>query len=1096
MASILAPPEIFSAYAFAVEPGSSELDLQPGTHLRLYAGLGPSFPLAPFLAYGLSAGERTRISIHVTDTRGQPVADPPDLAAYGELDATLLLDPSDQLRTVLVEIDNTVASVRGAALLDQRGRTMATRENGPWQFSAPVLHKLRVWGDAGRIAISGQVFPTNVVLELGRVDALRVLGLPIEGMHRWYVGSQRPDDGMQRVKNGAQRRLNPMDRPFGPFDGLTSQDEETRFIALQDAMESNVGIDTLIGRLVSDRLAPWLQRDTTELERSRGGATQFASSYRLGSLQMAAVDPGMARYLGFADRMDELPDLLGGRWSTLAILGLFAISPRDFVRFGVDVTSLLQGPAPNGDVLYDRFIDGLERATGRPQRGEIDDMVRWIRQQGYAVSPFVTFVAPVSPWLPPSLPKPQIFQRRWQQSDGSVPSNLFRLSFAFPSMPLASLSALARRDDGEWVTRHDLLDVPQPDRAAPGVFGHEIESNSRQFELALKSKVQETAGLLSDHDIPADTGAVQFAARASDFFGRFGPETLFEVEPPARPKPPKPVLRFHFERDVNIDLQSAGPLSPGKLRIDVAVPLSWPEDENRFSEADKKKLGNAIIVPRLDDLPPGALALSWIELGIGAPGNTIGVTVPGVSQFQIPVPALQPQETRTILFLGRFIDSDGNESELAKVPFTVTDVRPPRTYKTGVGLLWTSAPGPFNEVELKLRWAARAGSLHRVYLTDQAGLGLTEDDLQEEPAGALPSRGLVAAVGCQKVIGGAAGDKRAFRLLTDPPVTASAGDTVTFETRLPRSLATVQFLRVVPLGPDGGEPDFNKCGIVPIAVPESRRPPAPQLDGKIDPATGIAILTVSTDGVDRIALERDEPGLFNPGESGTEPPRAFLRRAVGAVADPIYARSISEKAMSYADAENRFFAAIEDRNSGRGLEPFVRYVYWAEVRLPPERRLPADFIEIAGDVTSTDPGAGQSHPRPKSLPSAPRVLMHAPTLAPAPLDAGRVEVVRVTGQAAGTVDLTIRITDPPTAHARAVDQYRLAVWVQWPGGPIAPMRNANGAALNGKWPVIPGGVVTTSVAVDGAVPAALLTLRIAVVDPINRMSDVLMVNVP
>ncbi len=41
MQSMLAPPEILSALSFAVEPGSDP-DLQPGTHLRVFAGLGPS----------------------------------------------------------------------------------------------------------------------------------------------------------------------------------------------------------------------------------------------------------------------------------------------------------------------------------------------------------------------------------------------------------------------------------------------------------------------------------------------------------------------------------------------------------------------------------------------------------------------------------------------------------------------------------------------------------------------------------------------------------------------------------------------------------------------------------------------------------------------------------------------------------------------------------------------------------------------------------------------------------------------------------------------------------------------------------------------
>src|SRR5690606_17011677 len=99
---------------------------------------------------------------------------------------------------------------------------------------------------------------------------------------------------------------------------------------------------------------------------------------------------------------------------------------------------------------------------------------------------------------------------------------------------------------------------------------------------------------------------------------------------------------------------------------------------------------------------------------------------------------------------------------------------------------------------------------------------------------------------------------------------------VVFTTTFPRSLATVQFLRVVPLGPDGAEPPFEQCGILPVAVPESRRPPAPKIEGGVDPATGHATLTVSTEEFDRSVLVRDEPGLFRPGDPGAEAPQAVV----------------------------------------------------------------------------------------------------------------------------------------------------------------------------------------------------------------------------
>jgi hypothetical protein len=176
----------------------------------------------------------------------------------------------------------------------------------------------------------------------------------------------------------------------------------------------------------------------------------------------------------------------------------------------------------------------------------------------------------------------------------------------------------------------------------------------------------------------------------------------------------------------------------------------------------------------------------------------------------------------------------------------------------------------------------------------------------------------------------------------------------------------------------------------------------------------------------------------------------------------------------------------------------MRYIYWAQVRLPPERCLPADYTEInpTGGIGPVDPGARQSHKRPMSLPSAPRTLMHTPPTPPAAPEAAQVEISRIPAPT-DSVGLRIKVADPPKAHAKAVDQYRLAVWVQWPDGAIDSISNANGAPLNGTWPAMAGGVVTTVVRVPaGADPSATLTVRLGFVDPIGRMGDLLTLSVP
>jgi len=109
----------------------------------------------------------------------------------------------------------------------------------------------------------------------------------------------------------------------------------------------------------------------------------------------------------------------------------------------------------------------------------------------------------------------------------------------------------------------------------------------------------------------------------------------------------------------------------------------------------------------------------------------------------------------------------------------------------------------------------------------------------------------------------------------------------------------------------------------------------------------------------------------------------------------------------------------------------VRYIYWAQVRLPFEWRLPADYTEInpTGGIGPVDPGARQSHKRPMSLPSAPRTLMHTPPTLPALPAAAQVEISRLPAST-DSVGLRFKVADPSKARAKAVDQYRLAVSVQ------------------------------------------------------------------
>ena len=1096
MASIFAPPELFCAYAFAV-PADAEgdPDLRKGTHLRVYAGLGASFPICPFAVFRAASRESEPRFVRTVDRDGN-VVDGIDLGQHGVVETTLLLADDETRHTTRIDLEPTNGNLDSAALLDQRDRVIGERDQPEWMFGAPVLHKLRLQGDAW-VGLRTRSIDLDGVLGLSEKDALGLLGLPVNGLHPWYVGVHSRDDCLQRVMNGAPLRLNPMDRAEGPFDAIGEGEEYDRVEAMLASAQFGGGLEQLVGNLVDDQGdPPWAQHELQELD-PRGTTRQFANAGRLGALQTAAVDPGIARFLGFSDCYFDLPDLGGRGWDTVAVVGLFALAPRAFDAHGLQLGSAEGEPALGSDLLRDILLRTIAQQSGQDIRDEVEEVTAMARERGFVVAPCVALAAAVPPWLPPALPDPQIVQRRWQASDGATPSALYRAGFAFPHMPLAAMSALARATGGGPLkTRHALMQVGALLRAQPGIFGHEMEPNARLNEIGAKVKVQERAGLLADQDIPADTGPADFVARASDFFGRFGPPVKFGTEQPPRPAPPKPVLRFHIE-PADVDPASTADLSPGTLRITVAVPRPAPGE--RFTEDEQKRLGPMIVVPRLDDLAAGSLALAALELHLGVDKQTVPLAGAGFFDASFTIRAIAPQAWGSWTLSGIFHDTANTPSEGAEATVTMVDRRPPKVYPSGIGLYWTSPPGPSPEVQLRLKWPALAHSRHRVYLTDQEGLGIADADLAAAAHGNEPSRGLVAAVGCKNVLGGRAGSRDRFTLITEPPIEAGDDGAALLDTRLPRSLATVQFLRVVPLGPDGAEPAFDTCGIVPVAVPENRSPPPPLLGGAVDPVTGIAMLTISTDGFNRTLLARDEPGLFDAALPGTEPPTFRIRRAVGPVSDPIYAGTIGRDVLALAEDDGTtalFTATFEDANGGSGLEPFVRYVYWADVRLPPERRLPADFapLEPAGGVTSVDAAGRQSQPRPTSTPSAPRTLMHAPDLVAGPDPAS---VVTRAPSGAADIEVTVEIADPPRAHAKAVDRFRLAIWTQWQGGEIEPARNANGEDLAGNWPDIEDGVATIALTPPpGAGQQAPLTLRLAFVDPLGRMGSLTAIEVP
>jgi hypothetical protein len=1086
--TLFAPTELLSAYSYAVDGADQQEPLTRGTHVRIFGGLGGAFPLAPFAVFGFASNGNEPYGVHYTDVHGSPVG-APDLSQFGTLLGTPFFGDTEQRRTVRVDLfPYPHGSLRSARLLDPQGRVITEQRTEPFAFSAPAFSRFLLHGHSTSLGVqSRSVDAAQIAWPRVPLRTLDVLGLPVTGRQSWYVGMHDRQQALARVDFGAPRFLNAMDRPDGPFDAVDGNAEVARVEAMLGSARFGGGLEALVEAMVTDAgTPPWAQAPKEPLPDGR----QFATVPRLGSVQLAAIDPGLARFLGFASRIDDFPDLGGGGgWDTLVVVALLAVDPTIATKLPLLAQWVAQ-PDPNEPLLVQLLARGIKDATGVDVMPELGDVAADARARGLLTRAVLAVTAPLPPWLPPEPSSPGIVENRWQTSDGTNPSNAYRATFAFDDAPLAALAAVASEIDGGWETRHDLVDIAggsPPSRAKPRLFGHERAPSARiRTQLRAGASAPLRAGaLLSDENLPAERGTLTYRFRASDFFGRFGDPVETQIDPPPRPAPPKPVVRYALElHDEGLDaLPAAGSLSPGTLQLTFAAP---PYD------GSDARARTAIAVPSLGELAAGSLPIVKATVLLdGAPKGDVDFPAGGFFSLALPLPQLAPQTSGDVTLTVFFTDAGQTDSEQASTTFTVTDKRLPKTVATGIGLFWTSAPGPAPDVQLQLAWQGPPNLHYRVYATDQHGLGLTDHDLAVPGIDAPPSRGRVAEVGTEKVRSGAHIPRDVFRLLAN--VTGDASGQALLQTTLPRSLESVQFLRIVPLTTEGAEAPFDSCGVVPVAVPESRRPPLPRLDGSVDPATGHAHLDVSAPSFDRSILRRDEPGLFDPAVADVVPPSFRIRRTVGMVDDPVYGRQIADGTLAHeaaAEPSLVFRGEAPDTNGGRGLEPYVRYVYWADVRLPPERRLPVGSPPDNGGFSTPDPANSLDYPRPSSLPSAPRTLMHVPAAPPVAPDDGAITATISAATAAGS-ELTLEIADPPTAHAKAVAQYRLAVWTQWPQGPIERITNADGDQLGGAWPELTPEPLTIVVPppVSPATPG-LLTVRIAYIDPVGRMGAI------
>ena len=771
--SFLAPPDLLSLLAIAAAP---DPDLPKGTHLRIVPSPILGLPIAPFCVWRVNSS-LFQPTVFWHDANGS-VTGRPDLdAARGELFAWVAPPAIDQGRLIGHEPIPVNPDGFSVALLGNIGnRLMVARSQPRFQVASPLPNRLRIRGRGPIETLRSFVVTPDQMIEtiIGHAVPDAILSLPVD-RQPWYAGGLGRDPSLKRVSDGAPLRYGPPDRPDGPLDPLDEAAERSRFDALSDSVDQQ--LDAILRDPVTIPSAIPIRHElAADLAIKR--PWQAATFSGVNALLLEAMDPAIARYLGLMTRLDSLPADPNQPDAWIAA-GVFLI----------DLTKKL----PNGTLLSD-LLGGPDQIEMRILNRMIALFPELSRIQPPANTHFQLRVL-VAPALAPPPPDPleaplvRLGTARWKREEHGV-SERFRQEFLIDEPPLAGLAALARQEQGIWQSRHAVLTL---------AAGSDPATRSAPLLPGQKSQtVGAPTGLIVDADIPADGTPWTYRIWLADLFGRFGLPAEFPVPQPARQGPPRPVMQTL----VHPAPRGAGdgPVQFGTLEIRIPVPLA-------------------------ENLTAGALPLASLEVSVDVSMQTPAVVEDSVATLVFDLPALLPMETRRLAIKARFFDTAGTASEIEEAAINITDPRPPTIIPTGPALIWTSRPGPSADVELKLAWQGIPGHRYRAYLADAPGIGVPTSD------GAGPrSRGQIGVDGAALARGGGLDRRDRFRLLTDPPLLAAADGSVVMDEFLPRTLSTVQFVRIIATSDNGVEAPFAQSGLIPIAVPADRRQPPPRLE--------------------------------------------------------------------------------------------------------------------------------------------------------------------------------------------------------------------------------------------------------------------------
>lgn len=976
----IAPPALLRASGLAAEG----LDyLTDGVHLRVEVPPLLGFPMHPFAAWRTVMRPVITPAVRWVSANNTPLAAPVTLGD-GEQAIGYLPAASADTQWIFVELD---IEEHGPIRVDAFGPggvndnyIVATRRKPPYRFGFAGITHVRVQGPCKITKVTANSLDRISFDVPGEPDA--VFGLPND--YRWYhpgPGVDPREDAYRRVVDAAPTRLTPPDAVLDPAL-VTDTDpfrEADRIKELADALIApwlDAGFNNPHALPVDAR---WYQKFDLPDDYPDHDATVDAAITP--SLLTMATDPRISAHLGLATMIpfDELLDT-AGLW---VIASRWLVQRNRVMAAGQDFTSPLLmsqflGPAAYAETLIGPRLEARFPGVAEHMRAQLQaDGLDAGKFGDWSIVTLATLaIAPANaPADPPDPLTATPISTEWStRSDLNDPSPVpWRCELELNSAPRGMVGFARIPGGSKSLHRY----VPAP-----------IDPSSRVLPIIVNRAVSHPA-ILTDDTVPATHAAATWTVWHADLFGQWSEPADTSAPQPPRPSPPKPQPEASYE--AYSDDGSTGLRAPGIVHLVYQVP----------------------------DVRHGAPGAS--------PITTLSVSVDGIPQPPLPVTAgdptvieASPQPTtvgthKTIIITSTYTASTG-ETSTATTPCAIFDARPPRPLHTSPIIAWTSFPDSTGLSRIDLSWpAANGAARYRLYLGDArrlaAALSLDIPDgaTRAEVAGLIHARSSDLA------------NKNAFTLLdetTEPRLTAT----------LDGALRNTQFVRVVPLTNGGAESAFASCGLVPIAVPHSEKPPQPSLG--VEYTDAATALTLTATGV-------------ATGSTGAEPEYRILQALPGNT-DPEFAIPRGSPATLSSDddgASGTWHTQIDLADAD--LQPFVATTWWAQCRYPAEA--PTDGgapLPPDGGVHPDWPPLGDAALSLWSLTSGPTRTVHIPAeLPPAPtaptatrtpagvtitatgLPPSRpamiapyvLEIYRFTA-AAATGDRYVRIANPNTAN--------------------------------------------------------------------------------